>query len=82
MQPGAAISTGANFQRLSDAMRGAFPLRAANAGNAVPLPDDWREVPRSGAGIFNRIRSLFRSGRGENHDGVKNHRCMCCTSKS
>ncbi len=48
-----------NFRRLLDEMRGAFPFRQSNKGLPVPLPSEWRSLPRTPAAIFDYLMQYF-----------------------
>lgn len=54
-----------NFLKMWNEMRVAHPFVVANARKPVPLPDDWREMKRGVADVFDRIMMHFAMGAGK-----------------
>ncbi|HEX5649880.1 MAG TPA: sulfotransferase [Steroidobacteraceae bacterium] len=54
-----------NFRALWEDVRNLAVFREVNGHESVPLPDDWREQPRSLAAILDRVFSHFATGRGK-----------------
>jgi sulfotransferase family protein len=55
----------ANFQRLWDEVRTLAVFRESNDTAPIPLPPDWREYPRSLAGILEAIFGYFAAREGK-----------------
>jgi hypothetical protein len=49
------------FLRLFSEMRHAYPIRKANAGRPLPLPDDWRRTARTVGSVFDNLMTQFAS---------------------
>lgn len=54
-----------NFLRLWDDIRHVPLFRHCNKGNVPPLPENWRELPRTPAAIVNSIFSYFANNEGK-----------------
>lgn len=54
-----------NFLRLWNDMRGEYAFRKRNKGQPIELPDNWADVSRSAAGIFDRILLGFAARDGK-----------------
>jgi hypothetical protein len=48
-----------NFRRLWDDMRSEFAIQRANRRAPLALPDNWNDVPRNVAGVFDAIMREF-----------------------
>lgn len=59
------LSKDDNFCRLWDTMRSSYVFRWKNGGRPVELPPDWRDVPRSAAGVFDRIMRRYAALEGK-----------------
>ena len=59
------LQNDSNFRRLWDDLRSSYPFRLRNARKPIDLPEDWLEIPRSAAGIFDRIIRIFASKEGK-----------------
>ena len=55
----------ANYRALWEDVRNLAVFREVNAHAPVPLPDDWREQPRSLAAVLDRVFCHFAAGRGK-----------------
>jgi hypothetical protein len=53
------LAVDANLRRLWDDVRTLPVFREANGGTPVPLPDDWRDQPRSLGGILDAVFRYF-----------------------
>ena len=53
------LADDSNFRRLWDDVRDLAVFRAANGHKPVPLPDDWRDQPRSLAAILDAVFRHF-----------------------
>jgi hypothetical protein len=49
------LAVDANFRRLLDEMRSAFPFRKVNAGRPIEAPEGWQRLTRTPAAIFDRL---------------------------
>lgn len=56
-----------NFRRLWDDFRHVPHFRHVNNGIVPPLPDNWRETPRSLASVIDGVFSFFSSMEGKKH---------------
>jgi hypothetical protein len=54
-----------NFRRLWDDVRNLDVFRQVNAGEAVPLPSNWREHPRTLGAILDAVFRFFAAARGK-----------------
>jgi hypothetical protein len=59
------LAVDANLRRFWDDVRALPAFREANAGMPVPLPDDWRDRPRSLAGILDSVFRHFAAAEGK-----------------
>lgn len=59
------LQSDANFLRLWNDIRSSYVFRSRNAGRSMALPEDWSNVPRSVAGIFDRIMRIFAEREGK-----------------
>lgn len=53
------LAVDANFGRLWDDVRNITAFRAENGGVPVPLPDDWRDYPRTLAAVLDAVFGFF-----------------------
>jgi hypothetical protein len=54
-----------NFLRLWDDMRSEYVFKIANRGVTPNRPEEWRKVPRSVAGVFDKILKQFAAREGK-----------------
>jgi hypothetical protein len=54
-----------NLRRLWDDMRSEFAIRKVNRRMPLDLPDDWRDTPRSVAGVFDAMMLEFAAREGK-----------------
>jgi hypothetical protein len=59
------LQVDANFQRLWDEVRALAVFCETNGNTPVPVPEDWREYPRSLAAILDAIFSYFAAQQGK-----------------
>ncbi len=54
-----------NFRKLWKDITSSYVFRAANKGRVLDLPDDWQDVSRNAAGVFDRIMCEFAASVGK-----------------